>query len=94
MINRHLADSITATFETGTAIIAWMNVRQIVRDKRVTGFWWPSIVFNNMWGVWAFIFYSSLGMWLAVTMLSVKLVGQFSWIGLILYYKHENRTRI
>jgi len=94
-MNKHLMDSVTAFFETGTAILVWTNVRWLLKDKVVRGVWWPGTLFNVLWGFWGFVIYVNFGWKVSLVMLIIKLLGQFTWIGLVLHYNnHANRARI
>lgn len=56
-------DLINATFELVGAILGWINVRQILRDREVKGVYWPVTAFFAAWGYWNLAYYPALGQW-------------------------------
>lgn len=57
------ADIGNAVFELVGAILAWMNVLQLYKDRKVAGVYWPVTAFFGVWGLWNLYYYSSLGQW-------------------------------
>jgi membrane protein YdbS with pleckstrin-like domain len=85
-------DLINAFFEFFAAIVASLNVRQILKDKEVKGVSvWP-VIFFITWGFWNLFYYphldqlwSSIG---AVAMLSVNIL----WLFLVIKYRKESHV--
>ena len=60
-------DLINGMFEFGGAIINWMNVRQIFKDKKVRGVHWSPFVFFTGWGMWNLYYYPHLDQWVSLS---------------------------
>ncbi len=82
-------DHINAVFELGSAALLTLNVRMLVRDKKLAGISIIPTSWFSLWGAWNLIYYASLGQtfsWIAgiaVFMLNT------CWVMLALYYKYS-----
>jgi hypothetical protein len=85
-------DVINATFEVGGALLTWMNVRQVWKDRGYLGLYLPAIVLFTLWGFWNLYYYAHLQQWWSVAATVVMVSANVSWTGLMLYYgrKDEN----
>jgi hypothetical protein len=54
-------DLINAAFEAGGALLLWLNVRRLWRDKRLSGVSLFPTVWFNLWGLWNLYFYAAVG---------------------------------
>ena len=83
-----LPDITNGMFELGGALINWMNVKQIFKDKEVRGVHWSPFVFFTVWGMWNLYYYPYLGQWFSlgagVLLMIVNLIFLY---GLLKYYK-------
>lgn len=79
-------DLINATFEIVGALLTWMNVRQVARDKGHMGIYLPAIGTFALWGVWNLFYYYHLAQFWSWLATFVMVAANFSWVGLMLYY--------
>lgn len=64
-----------------------MNVRQLLRDKRLAGVALAPTVWFNVWGAWNIYYYASLDQWASwVAGLGVFTVNTM-WVALAMYYR-------
>jgi len=59
-------DVINASFEFAGALLTWMNVRQVWKDKGHAGIFVPAIFVFMSWGFWNLYYYDSLNQWYSV----------------------------
>lgn len=82
------ADIGNGLFETGGAIVNWLNVKAIYRDKEVKGVYWPVWIFFSLWGYWNIWYYTALDQsfswWAGLALVSANT----AWVGLAVYYLH------
>lgn len=60
-----LPDLANAAFEVGGGLIIILNIKRILRDKRVMGFDWRVMAFFTVWGYWNLFYYPHLDQWLS-----------------------------
>ena len=56
-------DLINAVFELSGAVLMWLSVARLYRDKKVRGVYWPAMALFATWGGWNLIYYPVLGQW-------------------------------
>jgi len=56
-------DLINAVFELSGAVLTWLSVARLYRDKKVRGVYWPAMALFATWGGWNLIYYPVLGQW-------------------------------
>ena len=82
-------DVVNAIFEAGGACLLWLNVRQILRDKRLAGVRLAPTIWFNVWGAWNLVYYFQLGQiasWVAG--LGVFVVNTV-WVALAVHYSRR-----
>lgn len=82
-------DLVNCLFELVGAVLAWMNVRRLIRDKVIHGVYWQTWVFLTIWNVWSDIFYLSLGQHLSLFACLVLTSANATWVALALWYKYR-----
>lgn len=80
-------DAINAFFELGGAVLIWLNVRRLHRDKMVRGVFWPVNVFYTAWGVWNVYYYPALGQTLSFWAGLGVVLGNAAWCALAWRYR-------
>lgn len=81
------ADFINGAFELFGAALLLLNVREIIRTKRVAGVHWLPTVFFTIWGFWNLYYYPLLGQWLSfVGGVAIVLVNCI-WLALVVIYR-------
>lgn len=73
-------DLINATFESVGAILTWIDVSRIRRDKIVKGVYWPARAFWSAWGFWNLLYYTTVGHPLSFWAGAVLAVGNTVWV--------------
>lgn len=84
-----IADIINGAFELFGGALTLLNVRQILRDRRIAGVHWLPTGFFTAWGLWNLYFYPSLGQWFSFAGGCVIVIVNLWWLFLIArYWKH------
>jgi len=84
------ADLGNGLFEGGGAIMLLLNLRQLVRDKKVAGVHWGPIVFWTLWGFWNLYYYPSLHQWASFAGGVGVVACNTAWLGLAFYYRRND----
>lgn len=90
----HVLDLSNAFFESGGAIAAWLNVRSIYRDKKVSGINWLTPSFFGAWGLFNLMFYPLLGLWLSAVAGGFVFIANMTWTVLAVRYKSADKTKV
>lgn len=80
-------------FEGGGAILTWLNVRRLVRDREVKGVDWRVTAFWSAWGLWNLFYYPALGQWMSAACGVLLVAGNITWCGLVLHYRRKREQR-
>lgn len=81
-----MSDWINAGFELVGAVVCWLNVRQLYRDKKLQGVVWQVQGFFLSWGLWNLFYYPSLGQWASFWGGVMLVVGNGTWVVLAMWY--------
>lgn len=85
-------DIINGLFEFGGAIVSLMNVREIVRTKKVVGVRWEPTAFFSAWGIWNLYFYPHLGQWFSFAGGAALVYVNVMWIVFAIWYGRTTCT--
>lgn len=81
------ADLTNGLFELGGALLNWMNVQRIWRDREVKGVYWPAWAFFACWGWWNVYFYGPhLGQWFSWGAGIVMVASNTIWVALAVWF--------
>lgn len=84
-----IIDLINGCFEATGAVMCFLNVRRLYRDKKVAGVMWQVQAFFTAWGIWNLYYYPSLGQWFSFIGGSALVTFNGAWVAGALYYiKH------
>jgi len=83
------ADLVNAVFELGSAALLIINVRRLVRDKRLAGVSIIPTSWFSLWGAWNLIYYARLGQTLSWAAGIAVFAINTSWVMLALYYSYS-----
>jgi drug/metabolite transporter superfamily protein YnfA len=86
-------DIINGTFEIIGGMLCCLNVRQIWRDRKVTGFYWPTQAFFAIWGMWNLYFYPTLGQWFSFGGGVFLVLANTTWTLLAHHYSKKERLQ-
>jgi hypothetical protein len=53
-------DLFNGIFEAGGAVLLWLDVQRLHRDKMLRGVYWPVRVFFASWGFWNIYYYHAI----------------------------------
>lgn len=85
-----VVDKINGSFECIGAISAWMNVRELYKDKIVKGVYWPNTFFFAIWGIWNLYYYPALGQWTSFWGGLFLVSGSLTWVIMALLWRNKN----
>ncbi len=77
-------DNVNAAFEVAGSLVVWLNVRQLLRDRKVAGVHWGVTGFYLFWGIFNLYFYGSLGYWWSFGGQVAMLSGNVAWLALVI----------
>ena len=81
-------DLINACFEIFGGLIAWLNVRVLLRDKEVRGVAIsPTAVFTT-WGVWNLAYYPHLHQNISVIGAGIVTLANATWVAMAWWYRY------
>lgn len=80
-------DAINGSFELIGAIIQFINVRQIIKDKAVKGVHWLPVLFFSTWGYFNLIYYPNLNQWFSFGGSIMMTLATTMWVILLIKYR-------
>jgi uncharacterized membrane protein YfcA len=84
------ADLINGGFELGLAMMLILNIRRLVKDKRVEGVSMLPAVFVTIWGYWNLIYYPGLHQWYSFVGGLGVVAGNTVWLYLAFKYRRAH----
>lgn len=82
-----LPDLVNGAFEFAGACFNLINIRALLRDKRVQGVHWAPTLFFTSWGAWNIYYYPSLDQWASFTGGLFIVATNLTWISLVFAYR-------
>lgn len=80
-------DLVNGLFEAGGAVLLWLDVARLARDRQLRGVYWPVRAFFLLWGVWNLWYYPASGqLWSYYAGLGV-VAANAVWCGLAWRYR-------
>ena len=73
-------------FELLGAVVVWLNVRTLMRDRVVAGVSWWAFAFFVAWGCWNMYYYPHLGQWASFIGAVLVVLANLTWCILALRY--------
>ncbi len=93
-----MLDQINGFFEAGLAVTLLLNLRRLMKDKKVEGFDYRVVVFTTAWGVWNLYYYPMLNQMFSFYAGIGVVTMNASWLALVWYYKRtgprDNRSKL
>ena len=80
-------DLVNGLFEFFGGALNWLNVRQLLRDKKLRGVSKIPTVLFTAWGFWNLYYYPMLGQWLSFLGGVVIVAANFVWVLLAWKYR-------
>ena len=84
-------DTINAGFELGGALLIWLNVARLAKDKSVRGVYAPVFMFYAAWGLWNIVYYPAIGQTLSFWAGLGVVAGNAAWCALAFTYWRRAR---
>lgn len=85
----NIPDLFNGGFEMGLAVFLGRGVEMLRVQKEVKGFYWPTVAWTTVWGIWNLFYYPHLDQWISFTgglaVVSVNLI----WLGHVWYYSRS-----
>lgn len=82
-------DSLNFAFECVGALLIWDNVRALLRAKHVEGVSLWVMTFYGVLGLWSAVYYACLGHFYSLAGQIVMVLGTWTWLGLVLWYRRK-----
>ena len=79
-------DIINGCFELIGGFIYILNIKAIIKDKRVEGVSLLPAFFFSSWGIWNLLYYPSLEQWFSFIGAIGLVIANTTWLILALYY--------
>jgi hypothetical protein len=79
-------DTINGLFEMTGAVLCWVNVVRILRDRQVKGVSWAVSAFFSLWGFWNLYYYPSLGQWASFAGGVALVTANTTWVVLAIHF--------
>lgn len=76
-----------AIFEAGGAILLWLNVRALLKDKQLRGVVLLPTLWYQTWGAWNLWYYHAIGQHLSWYAGFGVFAANSVWVGLALYFR-------
>ena len=86
-------DSVNAGFELACAVLLWLNVRTLYRDKQIKGIALSPNFLYLAAGLWDLYYYPFLGQVLSFAASLVYTTGFVLWLGMAVWYTYLSPTR-
>lgn len=87
-------DLVNGGFELGGAAFQLLNVRALLRDRRVSGVHWLPTVFFTAWGLWNLWFYPHLGQWMSFYGGLGLVAVNVGWLSLLAWFCGPRRREV
>jgi hypothetical protein len=87
-----IPDFINGLYESGGGLMHLLNVKALVKDKKVSGVRILPQVFFSSWGIWNLYYYPHLGQWLSFIGGLLIVAANILWVGLAVYYTRKNKS--
>ena len=84
-----MLDQINGLFEAGLAVMLFLNLRRLSKDKVVKGFDYRVVVFTTAWGVWNLFYYPSLDQWWSFYGGIAVVTMNATWLAMVWYFKRQ-----
>lgn len=83
---------LNAAFEAVAAVLAWVSVYRLHRDRRVSGVFVGQILFSLVWGLLCPFYYIEHGDYLSMVGACARDAATAVW--LLLFWAHDGRSRL
>ncbi len=88
-----MLDEINGAFEAGLAVMLFLNLRRLMKDKEVKGFDYKVVVFTTAWGVWNLYYYPMLGQMFSFYAGIGVVTMNATWLYMVWYFKRESNSK-
>jgi hypothetical protein len=79
-------DLVNGLFELFGAVLTWINVKKLYKDKTVKGVYWPVWAFFSCWGLWNLYYYPSVAHYFSFFSGIFLVSGNITWSIMACYY--------
>lgn len=86
-----IIDVINGTFETLGCLAVGLSIRQLLRDRRVQGYHWGSLLYFTSWGYWNIYYYPALDQWVSAVGATATALANTIYLGMIIYFSRKRR---
>lgn len=86
MMGKYSYDMINAAFEAGSAVLLWLNVHRLFKDKRLSGVSVFPVAWFSLWGGWNMVYYQQLEQRCSWAAGVAVFVANSVWLVLAIYY--------
>lgn len=82
-------DLVNGLFEFFGAASIWLNVRQILKDRKTAGVSKVATGAFTCWGFWNLFYYPHLNQWFSLTGGAFIVAGNCTWLALMWKYRRN-----
>ena len=79
-----IPDLVNGAFELTGGAVCWLNVRRLLRDRKLAGVDWRVSGFFSAWGFWNLLYYPSLHQWASFAGGIALVIANTTWVVLAL----------
>jgi hypothetical protein len=88
-----LPDLANGVFEGGLSIFLFKGILKLRHDRKVLGFYWPTVLWTSTWGIYNLYFYPHLGQWCSFTGGLFVVAFNLTWLAHVAYYAKQAREQ-
>jgi len=84
-----LPDLINGLFEIGGAFAISLSIAKLLKDKKLVGYHWGTLVFFTSWGYWNLWYYPHLGQWFSLVAGVLVTIVNSVYLWLIFHFRRK-----
>ena len=84
-------DFVNGSFEALGGVFLAMNLRRILKDKKIAGISIFPVAFWSLWGFWNLFYYPHLGQWISFVGGVLVVTMNTIWVALAIWYSTRAR---
>lgn len=82
-------DLINGAFEAVGGICSWLTVSRYLKERKVSGIFWPAAFYYSTWGIWNLFYYPALHQPISFVCGVFLSSGTVTWLLLVIRDKYK-----